>query len=211
MDLAVARRFRAVTGSAEEVLALHPDVVVADPFLAPATRTALERAGIIVETLPIARNVEESREQVLSLARLAGDENPGVLLNARIDAALARAAAPRVNTPIPAVVWQAGGIVPGRETLVADLLARTGFSLASASRGMGQADYLSLEELLADPPYVLFVAGDGRSQENRMLSHPALDALAGTRRAQFDASLLWCGGPTIVRAVERLAEVRKSL
>jgi iron complex transport system substrate-binding protein len=211
MDLAIAARFRAVTGSAEEVLALQPDVVVADPFLAPATRTALGRAGIRVETLPIARNVEDSRDQVLSLSRLAGDENPGILLNARIDAALARAAAPRINAPIPAVVWQAGGIVPGRDTLVADLLARTGFTLASASRGMGQAEHLSLEQLLARPPDVLFVAGDGRSQENRMLSHPALDALAGTRRARFDASLLWCGGPTIVRAVERLAQVRKSL
>ena len=211
MDLEKAAQFRTVSGSAEEVLALRPDLVVADQFLAPATRSALERAGMEVVTVPIARNVEESRAQVLDLARLAGDENPGILLNARIDAALARAAAPRGNAPIPAVVWQAGGIVPGRDTLVADLLARTGFMLASAAQGMGQADHLPLEALVADPPDVLFIAADTRAQENRALTHPALDALAGTRRADLDPSLLWCGGPTIVRAVERLAQVRKSL
>lgn len=211
MDLAKAATFRAVSGSAEEVLALHPDLVVADEFLAPAARSALEQAGMKVVTVPIARNVEESRAQVLELARLTGDENPGILLNARIDAALARAAAPKINAPIPAVVWQAGGIVPGRDTLVADLLARTGFTLASAAQGMEQADHLPLERLLANPPDVLFVAANPRAQENRALGHPALDALAGTRRASLDPSLLWCGGPTIVRAAERLAEVRKGL
>ncbi len=211
MDLAEAARFRAVSGSAEEVLALRPDVVVADPFLAPGTRAAIARAGIALVSLPMARTVEESRRQVLELARLAGDENPGILLNAEIDAALARAAAPRENPPIPAVVWQAGGIVPGRDTLVADLLARTGFVLQSAAQGMGQADHMPLEALLADPPRVLFVAGDGRARENAMLVHPALDRLAGTERVGFDASLLWCGGPTIARAVRHLAEARQSL
>jgi len=211
MDLAKAARFRAVSGSAEEVLALDPDVVVADPFLAPATRAALERSGITVTSLPIARTVEESRAQVLALARLAGDENAGVWLNAQVDAALARAAAPRINAPIPAVVWQAGGIVPGRDTLIADLLARTGFTLSSAAQGMGQADHLPLEALLADPPHVLLVASDGLARENAALAHPALDRLAGTHKAQLDPSLLWCGGPTIIRAAQRLSQVRKSL
>ena len=90
MDLEKAAQFRTVSGSAEEVLALRPDLIVADQFLAPATRSALERTGMEVVTVPIARNVEESRAQVLDLARLTGDENPGILLNARIDAALAR-------------------------------------------------------------------------------------------------------------------------
>jgi len=211
MDLAKAAQFRGVSGSAEEVLALDPDVVVADPFLAPATRAALERSGITVTSLPIARTVEESRAQVLALARLAGDENAGVWLNAQVDAALARAAAPRINSPIPAVVWQAGGIVPGRDTLIADLLARTGFTLSSAAQGMGQADHLPLEALLADPPQVIFVAGDGHARENVALAHPALDRMAGTRTAQLDPSLLWCGGPTIIRAARRLSQVRKSL
>ncbi len=211
MDLARAAQFRAVSGSAEEILALRPQVVVADPFLAPATRAALEQVGIRVVTLPIARSVDESRKQVLELARLAGNDAAGLAINRRIDAALARAHAPRGSPPVPAIVWQAGGIVPGRDTLIADLLERTGFVLASAAQGMGQADHLPLEALLADPPSVLFVAGDMRSQENRSLVHPVLGRLEGMKRVPFDASLLWCGGPTLERAAQRLAAARNSL
>lgn len=209
MDLAEARRFRAVSGAAEEVLALHPDVVVADPFLAPATRTALARQGIRVVSLPIARSVDESRAQVRELARLAGNEAAGQALDRRIGAALAQAAGPARAEPVTAIVWQGGGIVSGRDTLIADLLSRTGFNLASAARGMGQADPLPLEKLMAAPPQVLFVAGDARAQENRMLGHPALERLHGTSRVPFDSSLLWCGGPTLVRAAQRLAEARQ--
>jgi iron complex transport system substrate-binding protein len=44
-----------------------------------------------------------------------------------------------------------------------------------------------------------------------MLAHPALGALADTRRERFDRSLLWCGGPTIIRAAERLGALREQL
>jgi iron complex transport system substrate-binding protein len=209
MDLAEARRFRAVSGSAEEVLALHPDLVVADSFLAPATRDALSQQGIRVVSLPIARSVDESRAQVLELARLAGNEAAGRALDRRIGVALAQAAPPSGPSG-SAIVWQGGGIVPGADTLIADLLSRTGYRLASAAQGMGQADHLPLEMLMAGPPQVLFVAGDGQAQENRMLAHPALERLEGTKQVAFASSLLWCGGPTLVRAAERLAEARQA-
>ena len=211
MDIARAAQFRAVSGSAEEILALRTQVVVTDPFLAPATRAALEQMGVKVVTLPIARSLDESREQVMALARLAGNDAAGLALNRRIDAALAEAAPAQGGNPVSAIVWQAGGIVPGRDTLIAGLLERTGFVLASAAQGMGQADHLPLEMLLADPPSVLFVAGDIRSQENRSLVHPVLGHLEGMKRVPFDASLLWCGGPTLERAARRLAATRNSL
>ena len=211
MDLEKAAQYRSVSGSAEEVLALRPDVVVADEFVPPATRAAFTDLGIRLVQLPIVATVDQARQQVLELARLAGHESAGILLNAQIDASLARAAAPRGNLPVSAIVWQAGGIVPGRDTLVADMLAHTGFTLQSAARGMVQADYLPLEAVLARPPRVILVAGDTQAQENRLLSHPALDHMEGTRRVAFDASLLWCGGPTIIRAAKHLARVRKSL
>jgi len=38
-----------------------------------------------------------------------------------------------------------------------------------------------------------------------------IDRLEGTRRVPFDASLLWCGGPTLERAAQKLASARNSL
>lgn len=211
MDVATARKFRATSGSLEELLALRPDVVIAGSFVPPQFAAALEGQGIRLLRIPIARSVAESQSQVLAIAGAADNRNGGIVLNARVDAALARAAAPRGQRTISALVWQSGGIVPGRDTLIADLLARTGFRSYAAAHGLRQADVLPLEELVADPPRVIITAGDARANEDRALHHPALDHLRGTARAPFDRALLWCGGPTIERAAARLAEVRNSL
>ena len=209
MDVGVARRFPAVSGTVEEIVALRPAVVVASTFTPPATRAALARLGIALVELPIATSVEESLGQVRQLAALAGQPARGAELEGRISAALA-AAAPPPGPPIPALVWQSGGIVPGEQTLIADLLRRSGFTNAAAARGLGQADFLPLERVLANPPRLILAAGD-HSGEDRLLAHPALARLPGTVRARLDPSLLWCGGPTIIRAAARLAEVRRAL
>jgi iron complex transport system substrate-binding protein len=211
MDLAIARRFAVTGGTVEEVLALRPDVVVSGNFMSPATVGAMNRLGLRLEQLPIAPTIAASEAQVRALARLAGHPERGEALIARIEAALATAAPPPGSAAIPAVVWQSGGIVPGGDTLITELLRRTGFASLSAARGFKQADVLPLEAMLADPPDVILTAGEPRANEDRLLAHPALAALKDTRRERFDPSLLWCGGPTIIRAAQRLAAVRRSL
>ena len=204
MDLRAARRFRATGGTVEEVLALDPDVVVAGAFLPPATRAAFERLGIRVETIGIASSVAESEAQVTGLAALAGHPERGAALNARIETAMAGARwdGPKIST----LLWQEGGLVPGEGTLISSLLENAGFASHSAARGLGQGAYVPLERVLADPP-ALVLATSGE----RMLTHPVLRHLAGTRYGRLDSSLLYCGGPTIVRAAERLAQLRKAI
>ena len=51
---------------------------------------------------------------------------------------------------------------------------------------------------------LLLVAGQERAQ-----AHPVLAELQNLKTERFDANLLYCGGPTIVRALERLAEIRQ--
>lgn len=211
MDVATARQFPAVSGSVEEVLALKPDIVVAGTFLPAATIAGFDRLGLKLVQLPIVGTVEESKAQVMELGRLVGHPERARALNARIDIALTKAAPPAGEASVSAIVWQSGGIVPGQGTLIADLLRRTGFLNLSAVRGMQQADVLPLERMLADPPRLILAAGDPRANEDRSLSHPALSALAGTRRERLDPSLLWCGGPTLIRAAERLADVRRTM
>ena len=40
------------------------------------------------------------------------------------------------------------------------------------------------------------------------MTHPALRGLESVRYERLDPSLLFCGGPTVIRAVETLAEIR---
>ncbi|MFC3173551.1 ABC transporter substrate-binding protein [Novosphingobium bradum] len=207
MDLATARRFPAVSGTVEEIAALRPALVIAGTFTPPATRNALARLGIPLVEVPIAQSVVQSEAQVRQIAALAGQPARGEALVVRIEAALA-AARPADSRRIPALVWQSGGIVPGQQTLIADLLARTGFAHAAAAKGLRQADFLPLERVVAQPPAVILAAGD-HSGEDRLLTHPVLKRITGTTRAHLDSSLLWCGGPTIIRAAARLREIRQ--
>ena len=202
MEARQAARFRSTGGTVEEVLALDPDLVVAGSFIAPATRAALQAAGVRVATFGIADTVEDSETQVRELADLAGDGDAGERLVNRIEGALA-ATGPGRRRPVSALLWQPGGIVPGGQALVSELMRRTGFSSFSEARGLAQGDYVSLEEVVASPPEVLLVAGSEGGQR-----HPVLDRLPHMRRESFDPRLIYCGGPTIIRAVERLAQIR---
>lgn len=204
MDLRRARRFRATGGTVEEMLALRPDVVVASSFMPPATRAALADLGIRVETVGIAATIADSNAQIRRLAALTGNPERGDVLISRIETAVTAMAPPPGSNSKSVVLWQPDGIVPGRGTLISQLLRRAGFSSHSAAMGLGQADYLGLEHVLASPPQVLLVAGRDRAQH-----HPSLAAVPKMRIAKFDPSLLYCGGPTIIRAAERLKAVRE--
>jgi iron complex transport system substrate-binding protein len=204
MPLAEARHFRATGGTVEEVLALEPDIVVTGGFLDPAAAKAFARLGVQVETVGIATTVAESKAQVRQLAALTGEPAKGEALARRIDRAVA--AAHRSGPPVSALVWQEGGLVPGSQTLVADLLGNSGFVSQSAVRGLGQGAYLPLEQVLADPPRLVIAAGDERMQR-----HPALRRLRGVRYASLEPNLLYCAGPTIPRLAAKLAELRDSL
>ena len=211
MSLEQARRFRSTGGTVEEIAALAPDLVVGDSFTAPATQAALRRLGIRFAALPIASTIAASEAQVRFVARLAGQGASGERLVGRIERSLLEAAPPPGWTRPSALVWQGGGLVAGDETLIAQMLARAGFRPAAAARGLGQGAILPLEAMLGDPPQVIFTAGDPRAEQDRSLRHPVLAGLTGTARAELDPGLFYCGGPSIPRAMARLAAVRASL
>jgi len=83
-------------------------------------------------------------------------------------------------------------------------LRQEGFTSHAAARGMGQADMVTLERVLADPPQVLLVAGDAPGQRHPLLAR----ASAKMQVAAFDPALLYCGGPTIPKARARLRAIR---
>jgi iron complex transport system substrate-binding protein len=196
---AIAARYGVTGGTAEEVIAARPDLVLASIYLPAPTRSTLERAGLRVATFGSPTSIAESIAQVREVARLAGRTGEGEALAARI-AAPAAPAAP----PIGALLWQPGEIVAGETTLIAELLRAEGFASHAAARGLRQADRVSLESVLADPPRVLLVAGDAAGQRHPLLQGP----LKKTYIAAFDPSLIYCGGPTIPKARARLRAIR---
>ncbi len=200
---AVVSRYRTTGGTAEEVIALAPDMVLASSFIAPATRRAFERVGITVETFGSPTSIAESVDQVERIGVLAGREDAAGELIARIENAVSAHPGSR---PISALLWQPGQIVAGRRTLVHEMLTRSGFSSHAEARGLGQADHVSLETVLADPPEVLLVAGDSVGQR-----HPGLAHAREMVVSRLDPQFVYCGGPTIPRLSARLGEIRERL
>jgi len=195
----IARQFAITGGTAEEILALQPDIVLASSFIAPATKAALERLGLRVETFGGARSLEESLEQIGRLAALMEREAEG----RELANSLSLDEPPAPTLPISALLWQPGQLVAGEASLVSEHLRWAGFSNHASARGAQQADYVSLENLIADPPDLVLIAGSQRGQR-----HPMLERLEATMVAPFDVSLLYCAGPTIPRARQYLLEVR---
>ena len=195
----IAARFGVTGGTAEEVIAAQPDLVLASIYLPQPTRSALERAGLTVATFGSPTSVAESTAQVREVAALAGRVSAGEALAGRIAAPPAR---PRGT--IDALLWQPGEIVAGEQTLIAELLREEGFASHAARRGLRQADGVSLESVLADPPSVLLVAGDAPGQRHPLLA----GAFKSMHIAAFDPSLIYCVGPTIPKARARLRQIR---
>ena len=199
-------QFASTGGTVEEVLGLDPDIVIAGSFIAPARLQALKDLNFRVELFGSTNKIADSYAQIRAIGALSGHEDRAEALIAEIDQSLAANAPGLGHADVSAVLWQPGQIVPGEATLVSELMERVGFVSHSHTRGLGQGDYLSLEQIVADPPEILLVAGDARAQR-----HPILDQLTNTRVESFEPSLLYCGGPTIIRATERLAEIRAGL
>jgi len=205
VPLGWARRFKATSGTAEEVVALRPDMVLAGPHVEPATIAALKRLKIKLVQYPVAESVPESMAQMRKIAAATGHADRGAALAARI----AAAAAPSTARPVGALVWQGNGLVPGSGTLTDDLLKRAGFLNMSAAYGLKQWDVLPLEYLVADPPRVLLSSAPEGVQDDRMTGHPAVRRLAKhIMVAPYPTRLMNCGGPTIIAAMARLRQVR---
>ena len=214
ISIETARRFRTTAGTAEEVIALDPDLVVASSFTQASTREAYRRAGLDVLYLDSPTTIAGSKAQVAELAEAVGAPAAGDALIARIDAAVA-AARPPAEPPVAALVWIGGNLVSGSGTLLSEMLDRAGFRDAAADYGLRFTGYLPAEHVVADPPRVMLVPdAPGRSASaraaqlrGRVLSHMG----ARVEQAHFPRHLVNCGGPVIVEAMTRLAAIRREI
>lgn len=211
IPLAQARRFPFTYETAEEVVALRPDLVIAGRHVALATRNALARLGVGILFVEVPESVAESSTQIMQVASALGHPARGARLVARIEEALAKATFP--GLPQRALIWQGGGLVPGEGTLAGELLARTGFVNASVGYGLKRWDRLPLEYLLARPPRVIFTGMDGREPlRARALRHRALARISRqVVLRDYPERLLQCAGPNIIEAVVRLSQARRVL
>ncbi len=208
----VARTLPMTYESAEEIISLAPDLVLASQHSAAATRGALARLKIDVATFGVPNTVDESLAQIGEVARLVGRPERGAALTARIQSELAACAPAPGQRPIRALVFQARGLAAGEGTLVDEMMRRTGFENVAARYGINFWGTVQLERLIADPPELLLTGAPQQGAttwSERLMSHPALARVAPRmRRGVFPEPCLYCGGPVLLQTAAALARAR---
>ena len=206
IPLEVARRFRTTAGTAEEVIALAPDLVVATSFTAPSTRAAFARAGLNTLYLGSPTTVSASKAQITELAGAVGAAARGGALNARIDAALAETRV--AGAPVSALLFIGGDLANGGGTLLDEMMAHAGLRDAAADYGVAMTGRLPVETIVAHPP-ALILSPDGGGRTAVMRRRLLAATRAQTREVAFPRALINCGGPTIPAALRQLAAIRR--
>lgn len=200
-------------GTAEEVLAYRPDLVLAGVRSARTTVATLVRLGIRVIDLPLPRDFAAIRRQTRDVAAALGHRARGEALIRAMDARLAAVRSGRQGPRPVAVVWQPGGFTSGPGSLEDAVLRAAGFDNLAARFGLGSFGRIPLERLVrAAPDLVIHWMGEEPypSLARESLHHPALArALRGVPVVSLPPALWTCGGWFTAEAVERLAAVRR--
>ncbi len=186
-----------VRASAEAVLRLHPDLILAAPYGAQTTLALLAQERVPLLRIALPQDFPGIRQMTRLLANALGVPRRGEALLAAMDATLA--ALPHAGQATRALVWEPRGFTAGPGTLMDAVLRAAGF--ANASDG---SVVIGLEALLRRPPDLLVVPTDPAwpSLATTLLDHPAL---AGLRRRAIPPALTLCAGPFTAEAAAMLA------
>lgn len=199
--------------TAEEIVALKPDLVIASQHSSIATRHALRRVGIRFELFAVPSSIEQSLAQIRELARLLHRQAQGAALIARIERAIAGARPARGTGMLTAAIYQPGGLSAGAATVTGELMQIAGLENIAARYGIRDYRPLPLESLLSAPPHILLVGDTPRgaaTHAERIVQHRALRALhSRMRREPFPARLLYCAGPAMIDALDALVAARE--
>jgi iron complex transport system substrate-binding protein len=191
-------------GSAEEILSLHPDLILTDPFLAPSLRPLLARTGARIVEVPPAENFDQIRAVTRLVAKAVGEEARGEALIAQMDRDLAALKERRPKKPLTVAGWGDGGFVPGTGGLFNAMLTAAGARNVER-RAFG---YYDVESLIAANPDALVYGDTYRGTASLRADqdlHPALMKRYAGRRASYD-SLYGCGIPESARIARQLQD-----
>lgn len=197
-----ALRFPISKGSAEEVLALEPDLIIASPYQRHDTLALLKGRDVAFLDLPPAESWVQIVEQVRQVSKALGHPARGEALIRRMEADMA-APVSATHRPV-AAYYQRRGYMTGTGTLVDEMMQRTGLTNLAAKLDKPSLARVSLEEMVAARPDYLIVesATDAvADQGTEMLHHPAI---ADIPRISLPQAMTVCGGPSYPDAVRRL-------
>lgn len=199
-----ARNLPISRGSAEDVLALRPDLIIASPTRRSETMARLKGRNIQIVDLPPADSYADIVGQVRSVAMAIGHPGRGEALIRQMNDHLAQL--PRApGRARVAAYYQRRGYLTGTGTLIDELMGQVGLANLADRLGTSQLGRVSLERLaLSRPDFLIVETATDRitDQGTEMLHHPVL---AQIPRLRLPQAWTVCGGPAYVLAATSLS------
>ncbi len=198
---------RQTRGTLEEVLALHPDLVVRNwggPWDAEAVYGRFHVPVLQVGDSP---DFAQVRTDLLDASRDLGHPERGAAIARDLDLRLARLRANAPQTPAPVMYLSGGGAVAGRGVLMDAVITAAG---GRNIRTDASWTVLPLERLIQTPPALIalgfFDTGRDRVNAWSPSRHPALRrALANARTVNLPPATVSCEAWYAIDAAERIA------
>ena len=197
----------------EEIIGLHPDVIVGLDFEVGKTSALLQRLGYTIHQFPSPARVNEVASLVSSMGRLLGEERKADVLISQFNQQLnsAKLATPHVKHS-PVLIYGPNGYSPGSQSIKSDLLRYLGWHPLADSMGQKYDGILPVALVLKFNPKWLIVEADDDSNSlaHRYLQHPALAswftrAEKNNKQIAMPNKLWLCSGLGLGQAAEYLA------
>lgn len=213
---AMPSRFAGVVlldGTAEEVLGLNPDLVIASDTTAAATLALLRQVKLRVLIVPMASSFDALRANIKTIATAVGEPRTGETIIKDFDERL-RSARSTVSSRPTALAYQVNSLVSGPDSLLDAILDAAGYHNLARDMAVGRTGRVSLEALVTNSPDLLVLAnapGDYKTVLADNLRHPALADIIRRRPSVVLPMPYWlCATPRIADAVELLANMKSS-
>lgn len=201
-EAARTKGLRILSGAAEEVLALDPDLIIGTTKRRAPVLRGLKPGSFRTLDVPPAESYAEITTSIRTVAAAIGQRPRGEALIARMDRELAML--PKVPRAGVAAYYQRRGFMTGTGTLVDELMQRVGLVNLAGKLGKAALAQVSLEQMVAArPDWLIVESATDRvtDQGTEMLHHPAL---AGMKRISIPQAWTVCGGPAYVLAARAM-------
>lgn len=201
-EAAKARGIPLLSNSAEQILAIEPDLIVGMPASRSAALAALPRQNYPLLDLATANTLGEIYTSIHQTAAAVGHPERGTALIARMQGELA--GLPKPGKGRVAAYYQRRGYMTGTGTLIDELMTRVGLVNLAEKLGKPPLSQLSLEEMVAAEPDFLIVESATdvvTDQGSEMLHHPAIRDIP---RISVPQAWTVCGSPAYTQAARSM-------
>lgn len=203
-EAVAARGIPLLSNSAEQILAIEPDLIVGMPASRSAALAALPQHDYPLLDLDTANSLGEIYTSIHQTAVAVGHPARGDALIARMQRELAGLSKPGKGRV--AAYYQRRGYMTGTGTLIDELMTRVGLVNLAGKLGKPPLSQLSLEDMVAAQPDFLIVESATDTvidQGSEMLHHPALKDIP---RISVPQAWTVCGSPAYTQAARSMVE-----